>query len=601
MLFRSIKVTVTYDVQKLKPVKDWKKVYYWNDYDELDWYWVEYIKSYTKDVGNIVTRTKTVTTDADGYYKVPVTLSSYRARGTNYYEYITDFKVTFYYNGVEYITSTIQNNYIVSSSTNSTKRNNASEIASDRTTFNDKFSLIKLNRNISDEDHRNELAYDRWIGQENKMGTSKLKIAIDGSTDRNYYRMSSTTGNIGTSFDKYDSNQNIRNVCLALNGRYLDLAVSTNVDHTKVSIKGYETTYNYGDVTINTTEQLTKWLDSVLAENKVNVDIYPTDYYYRITDYLNSGALRTDENISKAIANMTPDELEVEVTFKVEMFNQSSASADVRELAYYYNSNYYTLKGINSKADGTGRGYTWANASNSYGIPTGYTGIVISGEWDVSNNNSQYLYLTFSLNKDTQNAIKLGDISGNIVAITSYHTTAGLLDWDSSTRPITSGSIVQWEDDTARSENVNVRLTSEIRKISGYVFEDANLDGILNNGDTKINDIVIQLIEIKKYGSGTPREIITQETKVDSNLVTTISNGYKTERDNEHSDYIMYKYENIIKEGSGGYEFYNITPGNYIVRFLYGDGYNYDIEPNNTKYNGFDYKSTKDQIGRAHV
>ena len=42
----------------------------------------------------------------------------------------------------------------------------------------------------------------------------------------------------------------------------------------------------------------------------------------------------------------------------------------------------------------------------------------------------------------------------------------------------------------------------------------------------------------------------------------------------------------------GQYKFVNIIPGNYIVRFIYGDGRTYDITENTLKYNGEDYKST---------
>ena len=42
----------------------------------------------------------------------------------------------------------------------------------------------------------------------------------------------------------------------------------------------------------------------------------------------------------------------------------------------------------------------------------------------------------------------------------------------------------------------------------------------------------------------------------------------------------------------GQYKFVNIIPGNYIVRFIYGDGSTYEITENTLKYNGEDYKST---------
>ena len=76
-------------------------------------------------------------------------------------------------------------------------------------------------------------------------------------------------------------------------------------------------------------------------------------------------------------------------------------------------------------------------------------------------------------------------------------------------------------------------------------------------------------------------EYIWQETVAGSNTVkTTATSGGRGETYN-------------VSNSDGEYKFtQRIIPGNYIVRFIYGDGRIYEIKGNTLTYNGEDYKST---------
>ena len=115
-------------------------------------------------------------------------------------------------------------------------------------------------------------------------------------------------------------------------------------------------------------------------------------------------------------------------------------------------------------------------------------------------------------------------------------------------------------------------------------------DGEYQDSEQKVSDVIVQLIEIKTVtvGSTTLKlEYIWQETRSGSTTVKYITNDGRN----------IATY-NVTNE-PGHYTFTDFIPGNYIVRFIYGDGTYYDVstaqgQANILKYNGQDYKSTID-------
>ena len=105
----------------------------------------------------------------------------------------------------------------------------------------------------------------------------------------------------------------------------------------------------------------------------------------------------------------------------------------------------------------------------------------------------------------------------------------------------------------------------------------------LDENNQKVDGVIVQLIEIRSKASGGLGEYIWQQTVSGSNKVKSLTNqGNGAEI-----------YDNTVETGSGEYEFIGFVPGNYIIRYIYGDGTTKDVELD-VKYNGQDYKSTKD-------
>ena len=205
--------------------------------------------------------------------------------------------------------------------------------------------------------------------------------------------------------------------------------------------------------------------------------------------------------------------------------------------------------------------------------------------------------LTFKVLPDKNgNKCVLGEDYLNQAEIVSYTTGGGLVDEDSAPgNAFLEEGKVRYEDDTDEANGIVIRFKENAeRSISGKVFDASN-----NNG---VSDVIVQLIELVEINNQ-QYEYIWQETvaapkdkegkpTVTTTVKTTATSGGRGE---------TYTVENV---GQGEYKFTErIIPGNYIVRFIYGDGTYFDesIESkdateeskNNIKtYNGEDYKST---------
>lgn len=180
----------------------------------------------------------------------------------------------------------------------------------------------------------------------------------------------------------------------------------------------------------------------------------------------------------------------------------------------------------------------------------------------------------------------------NKAEIVEYTTEPGrLVDQDSAPGNSSIGTDKaneRYEDDTDKANGIVVRFKDKAeRSISGKVFEDSNKDSAQNSGEEAVNDVIVQLIELVEFNNK-QYEYIWQETVAGSDaegdksrtVKTTARNGYTGE-------------SYIVENEDGEYKFTErIIPGNYIVRFIYGDGTTYDITDYTLKYNGEDYKST---------
>ena len=230
-----------------------------------------------------------------------------------------------------------------------------------------------------------------------------------------------------------------------------------------------------------------------------------------------------------------------------------------------------------------------------------------------------YLYLTFKINGEggknpnilieesdkedgKQNIIEINGYSTyyenntklpNNITIKGDDTVAGIIDHNSSPgnfkpedlEPDENGRYEHhFEPDTDRSRSVAVFVDRDNKRtISGTVWEDKRdtevQDAIIGNGirdedEIKISNIGVELREVE-LENGKPKvengEIVTKTAQIYNNSSKSFEDA-------------------VTRTENGEYSFEGVVPGDYIVRFTYGEKYN-------AKYNGQDYKSTSYQVG----
>lgn len=502
-----------------------------------------------RDNGAVI---NTCVTDNSGKYEFKNIPAS--VKGTlNYY-------ITFTYDGINYI------------ATQSGLDSDATEI--DRSGFNDRFATITKDVAMGVAGSTTPLEYTY-------SDNGATLITMENGVVKEKFAMVATT--MPTTYNK-----NTENIDLGLVKKGVDLAVVTDIHSATVTINGEVSNYEYTDI-----KKLEKDENGNLILEKTetniseyNLSIYNSDYSYRIGDY-KLPATRSDilnVNTYNASSNLLNErvndgDLNIEVTYQILLNNQSATEATINQIAYYYDTR-YVLDGVTPEL---------VNINGQT-----YNKIILDVNKKFTDSDNQGVAeLVFTVGKDSSGNIYTGTLK-NWVEIISYSTNESCIDIDSAPDNI---EIHSPEDDTDDSNGLNLYLNNLVRTISGYVFEDEKSDyagqyntgnGIYDSNEAKIDDVIVQLIEIKDVTVGDTTlklEYIWQETVSGSNTVRYVT-----------SDGLSSGEYNVTNE-PGHYTFnQNIIPGNYIVRFIYGDGTYYDAESasNLTKYNGQDYKSTSD-------
>lgn len=375
------------------------------------------------------------------------------------------------------------------------------------------------------------------------------------------------------------------NINCGLSKRFFDLSLGTDVKDATVTINGNQTTYTYNQILDG---KLDEALNRPSSDKNIDYNLYLaySDYNYRIADYKvpGEGAIENkydEEALNKEqIESAKKDsELEVYVTYRIELKNQSTQhDAKVNLVEYHFDDKYAFLQEKNKNiklTEGT-------NLENRVLM-------IDTSDLQINGGETKSLDLTFKVLPDGKgNKCVLGEDYLNQAEIVSYTTGGGLVDEDSAPgNAFLEENKVRYEDDTDEANGIQINIKeNKVRSISGKVF---------NTNGNNVSDVIVQLIELVEINNK-QYEYIWQETVAGSNTVkTTDRNGYPGKS-------YSFKVDDMNKAGE--YKFtQGIIPGNYIVRFIYGDGTYFDesIESkdateeskNNIKtYNGEDYKST---------
>lgn len=434
------------------------------------------------------------------------------------------------------------------------------------------------------------------------------KITSRVNTSSNIFKMYATNVIDKTKIKTVDGESVIEINC-GLVKREFDLDLSTNLETVKTEINGKTTNYKYSiDDTGNATLYVRDEGDEgKLSKQTYNQAIYESDYNYNIDDYFdNTGSFALDDatgekqqfkNDANEIHNDGTDELDIYVTYRIQINNQNNKTAYVYEIEDYYSN---VFEGIVSCKDENENGIAYTSLGEKTIGGENYKKIQIqlsnsAFEKDGANYLPKVIYLVFKLDKTK---LSTSDLEiGNIAEITSYGSDEGLIDMNSAPGNAYDGSNIRYEDDTDKAGVLNVKIdSSKKRTLSGIVWDDENKNGKYDTGEKLVNGVTVQLIELREV-DGITLEYIWQEMITGEDKVSKIDLDGSSVKEYTYTgdvnkkgldEYIYIEGYNKTKE-EFHYLFTGYIPGNYIVRYKYGlDG---------GTYNGNDYKSTYDRTG----
>ena len=497
--------------------------------------------------GNMYGTDGYLVTDANGAYKFENLPKL--PNGQSYY-------IVFRYDGINYIR---------------TVNGQSKATESDRAAFNNRFKTISAGQS----NDGTQLSYN-YDG--NSISTLITEDGNGKVLDEFAVKANTTTYNDTTT-----------DIDLGLRAKVLDLSLMTDLYKASATINGVPVEYTYNDVfdtsgTINTIIDISQNVTS--GTKNYSMDLYKSDYTYRIGDYLGgSPSLSHQPSLDAEEQTALQDsreELQVILEYVLLLNNQSVTEAEVEQVVYYYDSNL------------TPTGITGGQATNASGRL-----IIVPDTTTLGYGEQTRITIQFSYkveNTESQPTIR------NYAEILQYSTTeGGYVDCDSAPGNAFEGGSFKYEDDADAANGLKINIASSEREISGYVYEDNKTsvddnsgyttgNGKYDAGETRVDDVIVQLVEVKNLviGGTTHRlEYIWQETTTGSNVVRAIS-----------ADGTSIGTYTVPAE-TGKYTFRGFIPGDYIVRFIYGDGTYYDSAINSDnilKYNGQDYKSTVDKL-----
>ena len=503
---------------------------------------------HTKDNSKIMytdSSTMQTKTNSNGYYEFEIPI------GPEYY-------VEFTYNGQNY-QHTVYNTW---TGNGNPLTSNSTETEKDRDNLNAALETITPNMQVKGTTINNTI---------NEKDATYI--------DEECYRISAYTGAYGNEKDiKYYSTTS-EYINLGITKRETaDLALRKDVYKATTTIKGYTQDYEYNKRNLTTDEDGNKYWDisqrasDVYYNEGYTRDLKKADYYYNDTD------------INK--------NLKLYVTYVINVRNQSGViDAKVRGVAEYYDEDYTYVEGSAYLGNRKGEKISDVTVSEETSAPiSGYKQRTITGldKDTLKAGDDMYIYITFAVGTGTD--IKLDDDAGkgNMAEILGYSTyygdkatapndgnsltyteykegdIAGRVDVDSNPGNAKSVDESTFEDDTDRAPYIRVKLATEERTTNGYVWEDARTnevgDAVVGNGIRDQGETLIDGIKVELWNK-------------DTNSIAKIYNGTTW-------------VDAITETANGGqYSFDGFVPGNYYIKFIYG-------EKADSKYNGQDYKST---------
>ena len=495
----------------------------------------------------------------------------------SYYAYY----ILFEYDGITY-TNTVMGDINAENYTiNSNAKEDNGAVKETRQSFNNRFSTINNQSGISytTKNEKGYLPQSNHIYNENTM-------SMQAST------------NIIQLSNNVDLEEQLQHVNLGLRGRDIfDLELASDVYSTKVTVNGQEGEYNY-----NRNKVTVRKSDINVAEDAAN---FASETREGTVGEIEQAVRNTDLDVSKTNSNYSSTGLGIEVTYKISVTNALQTVGTASKVINYYDSRYEFVKAYVGNQELNVETGTSGNGYNSVIITTPGTKLTQSQTMEI--------YVTYRLKYPTQTLAGL--LSGaqtiptyNMAEVYEYKTfatnneaTRGLLDKDSAPGSVGTEKVrlvngtsnettveyyfkaqnlsnLKYEDDTYATPMLYFTKNDSVRTLSGIVFKDSTT----TNEETRIKtgNGIKDENEVGVYGATV--ELVELNNKITPENVT-LTDGtvrYTTTTNTE-----------------GVYTFTNFLPGNYVVRYYYGDTaktvllkQNGDV--NNYSFNGEDYQST---------
>ena len=463
-----------------------------------------------------------------------------------------------------------------------------------RPQFNDDFSTISKGwaYNVNDEikynyDSANHLSTVIY-GDDVKYGYEGQTYPISGVYD--HYEIQAVTPTSSNALCTDLTPDNIRkNAVVEIGGLNLgveervmpDLFVLEDMQDVKISLNGYEHTYEYaqrfedpenyagGDPFNVTVRFANKYL-----ENSYSREVYSSDIVYN---------------------QHNSESLQILVTYVVKITNESTVYTRLNTLANYYDERY---ENVVVKDD---QGNTLNSSQDSYN-QNGLRRVNIqTNNYLIAPGETKDLYITYQLNNDAINALLNETLtldSVSEVASYSSFSDAGStpyagIDVDSAPDTVEPRNVDgkinitdTIEDDTDKAPSLILNV-KEGRKVAGTVWEDSAREDLLG----------LTGYDKERKGDGVydeANENVVENAKVE--LLTVTGSGYELAN--------LYKMDGTevpattMTNAQGDYEFSGVIPANYVIRYTYGDNDGqisaiYDKDGNKIEeIQADDYKST---------
>ena len=483
------------------------------------------------------------------------------SEGNYHFDYVSSDDISNYYVEFEYDGMIYQN--VKPYLDNVEKGSKATE--PDRQGFN--------NNNSTIDRGNTELQAVAKDEQGNEHGRINYIATADSTDLKRILQMSSTescsiiatTDSAGYVIDISNrENNEIKNINLGLYERLqTDLSIRSEIAKITAEINGYGHVYNYmiGENALGN-QSIADWNLGIRSYNNYK-NAYERPVYKADAEYTNS------QDPSK--------ELRMSMTYEITVMNESQLYSKVNQIVSYFN-NKYTINAIGTEINEKGVvGGVLSN--NNYSVESyndQFNKLVINtralneiinpstapAEEGKEKETVQKIYVQFNLSRQAiadmlnegEQRDKTLDFVSEIASYTSYSDRNGTLyaayDLDSVPNNATLNNESTYEDDTEKASPIALTI-AEPRQIEGIIFEDKQIEndqntaegnGFFEDGsETKLNGVTVELID----EAGNPTSYVNDKGEIVTPEVSLVD---------------------------GNYQIVGFIPGEYQVRFTWGDG-----------------------------